>query len=120
MRQQRFVGILNSFDIVAFLAKSDCLEDQDKAMKTPVSQVIVPNNSLLKQVDPGTRCYVELVSCLLMAYLCIEAANRLLLWIVFEDDDKLKSVLMEKNQNRERTNCPLRSIKEKLLVPIVV
>lgn len=55
MRQQRFVGILNSFDIVAFLAKSDCLEDQDKAMKTPVSQVIVPNNSLLKQVDPGTR-----------------------------------------------------------------
>ncbi|KAL5566759.1 hypothetical protein UlMin_029923 [Ulmus minor] len=55
MRQQRLVGILNSFDIVAFLARSECLEDQDKAMKTPVSDVIVPNNSVLRQVDPGTR-----------------------------------------------------------------
>ncbi|KAK7243278.1 hypothetical protein RIF29_38071 [Crotalaria pallida] len=55
MRQQRFVGILNSFDIVAFLAKNECLEDQDKALKTPVSEVVVPNNSLLRLVDPGTR-----------------------------------------------------------------
>lgn len=55
MRQLRFVGILNSFDIVSFLAKSDCLEDQDKAMKTPVSEVVLPNSSLLRQVDPGTR-----------------------------------------------------------------
>ncbi|KAL4609796.1 CBS domain-containing protein CBSX6 [Castanea sativa] len=55
MRQQRFVGILNSLDIVAFLARSECLEDQDKAMKTPVSEVVGPNNTLLRQVDPGTR-----------------------------------------------------------------
>ncbi|TKY65363.1 CBS domain-containing protein CBSX6 [Spatholobus suberectus] len=55
MRQQRFVGILSSFDIVAFLAKSQCLEDQDKALKTPVSEVVVPNNSLLRVVDPATR-----------------------------------------------------------------
>ncbi|XP_027351688.1 CBS domain-containing protein CBSX6 [Abrus precatorius] len=55
MRQQRFVGILSSFDIVAFLAKNQCLEDQDKALKTPVSEVVVPNNSLLRLVDPATR-----------------------------------------------------------------
>ncbi|XP_058737444.1 CBS domain-containing protein CBSX6 [Vicia villosa] len=55
MRQMRFVGILSSFDIVAFLAKSQCLEDQDKAMKTPVSEVVLSNNSLLRLVDPGTR-----------------------------------------------------------------
>ncbi|KAF2307382.1 hypothetical protein GH714_026769 [Hevea brasiliensis] len=55
MRQQRFVGILNSLDIVAFLARAQCLEDQEKAMKTPVSEVVVPDNSLLKQVDPATR-----------------------------------------------------------------
>ncbi|OIW01138.1 hypothetical protein TanjilG_25246 [Lupinus angustifolius] len=55
LRQQRFVGILNSFDLVAFLAKNECLEDQDKALKTPVSEVVVPNNSLLGLVDPGTR-----------------------------------------------------------------
>ncbi|KAK7374363.1 hypothetical protein VNO80_07793 [Phaseolus coccineus] len=55
MRQQRFVGILSSFDIVAFLAKSQCLEDQDKALKIPVSEVVVPNNSLLRLVDPATR-----------------------------------------------------------------
>ncbi|KAF9661368.1 hypothetical protein SADUNF_Sadunf19G0061600 [Salix dunnii] len=54
-RLQRFVGILNSLDIVAFLASSECLEDQDKAIKTPVSQVVVPNTSLLKLVDPATR-----------------------------------------------------------------
>jgi CBS domain-containing protein len=55
MRHQRFVGILDSFDIVAFLAKSESLEDRDEAMKTPVSEVVVPNNSLLKLVDPATR-----------------------------------------------------------------
>ncbi|XP_044500058.1 CBS domain-containing protein CBSX6-like [Mangifera indica] len=55
MRQQRFVGILNSFDIVSFLARAESLEDQDTAMKTPVSEVVVPNTSLLRQVDPGTR-----------------------------------------------------------------
>ncbi|KAI3918957.1 hypothetical protein MKW98_017405 [Papaver atlanticum] len=55
MRQQRFVGIINSLDIVAFLAREDCLKDQDKAMKTPVSDFIIPNKSLLKEVDPGTR-----------------------------------------------------------------
>ncbi|KAL9342157.1 hypothetical protein Peur_065482 [Populus x canadensis] len=54
-RQQRFVGILNSLDIVAFLASTECLEDQDKSIKTSVSQVVVPNASLLKQVDPATR-----------------------------------------------------------------
>ncbi|XP_021282363.1 CBS domain-containing protein CBSX6 [Herrania umbratica] len=55
MRQQRFVGILTSLDIVSFLAKTQCLEDQDKAMKAQVSDVVVPNNALLKIVDPGTR-----------------------------------------------------------------
>ncbi|XP_071691222.1 CBS domain-containing protein CBSX6-like [Rutidosis leptorrhynchoides] len=55
MRHQRFVGILNPLDIVAFLAKEDCLKDQEKALKTPVSEVIVPDNTLLKEVDPGTR-----------------------------------------------------------------
>ncbi|KAF8402213.1 hypothetical protein HHK36_013165 [Tetracentron sinense] len=54
-QQQRFVGIIDAFDIVAFLAREGCLEDQDKAMKTPVSEVVVPNSSLLKEVDPGTR-----------------------------------------------------------------
>lgn len=55
MRQTRFVGILSSFDVVGFLAKSSCLEDQDKALKTPVSEFVVRNNYLLKLVDPGTR-----------------------------------------------------------------
>ncbi|KAA8538925.1 hypothetical protein F0562_025617 [Nyssa sinensis] len=55
MRQQRFVGILNSLDIVAFFARDGSLDDQDKAMKTPVSEVVIPNNSLLKVVDPATR-----------------------------------------------------------------
>lgn len=55
MRLQRFVGILNPLDIVGFLAKDDCLKDQEKALKTPVSEVIVPDNTLLKEVDPGTR-----------------------------------------------------------------
>ncbi|CAH9067188.1 unnamed protein product [Cuscuta epithymum] len=55
MRQQRFVGILNSLDIVAFLSRKECLADQEKAMKTPVSEVVVPNSSLLKELDPATR-----------------------------------------------------------------
>lgn len=55
MRQQRFVGILNSLDIVTFLARSECLRDQERAMKIPVSEVVRPNNTLLRQVDPGTR-----------------------------------------------------------------
>lgn len=55
MRQLRFVGILTSFDIVAFLAKDWCLENQEKAMKTPVSEVVIPNSSLLKEVHPATR-----------------------------------------------------------------
>lgn len=55
MRHQRFVGILNPLDIVAFLARDDCLNDQEKALKTPVSEVVVPDTSLLKEVDPGTR-----------------------------------------------------------------
>ncbi|KAK4763825.1 hypothetical protein SAY87_013263 [Trapa incisa] len=55
MRQQRFVGILDALDIVAFLSRSESLQDQEKAMKTPVSEVVVSNNSLLRMVDPGTR-----------------------------------------------------------------
>ncbi|KAL9234879.1 hypothetical protein vseg_009695 [Gypsophila vaccaria] len=55
MRLSRFVGILNPLDIVAFLAKDWCLNDHDKALKTPVSEVVVPDNSLLKEVDPATR-----------------------------------------------------------------
>ena len=69
MRQQRFVGVLSSFDIVAFLAKSRCLEDQDKALKTPVSEVVVHNNSLLRVVDPATR-YMILLLNLLRMHLC--------------------------------------------------
>lgn len=55
MRRKRFVGILNSLDIVAFLAREECLADQEKAMKAPVSEVVVPDNSLLKELDPATR-----------------------------------------------------------------
>ncbi|KAJ4968012.1 hypothetical protein NE237_014713 [Protea cynaroides] len=55
MRQQRFMGIINSLDIVAFLARAECLVDQEKALKTPIAEVVVPNNSLLKEVDPATR-----------------------------------------------------------------
>ncbi|KAK9141369.1 hypothetical protein Scep_011050 [Stephania cephalantha] len=54
-RRQRFVGILNSMDIVAFLAREECLGDQEKAMRTPVSEVVLPNNSLLRELDPATR-----------------------------------------------------------------
>ncbi|KAL3650126.1 CBS domain-containing protein cbsx6 [Castilleja foliolosa] len=57
-KQQRFVGILNALDIVAFLAREDCLANQDKALNTPVSDVVVPNSSALKVVDPGTRVCV--------------------------------------------------------------
>ncbi|CAM8931530.1 hypothetical protein QQ045_023842 [Rhodiola kirilowii] len=55
MRQQRFVGILNSLDIVSFLARDWCLNNQEMALKTPVSEVVVPDSSLLKEVDPATR-----------------------------------------------------------------
>lgn len=55
MKQQRFVGILSSLDIVAFLARTENLEDQERAMKVPVSEAVVPNYSLLRQVDPATR-----------------------------------------------------------------
>lgn len=54
-RQQRFVGILNSLDIVDFLARNECVVDREKALKTPVSQVVFPNSSLLWEADPGTR-----------------------------------------------------------------
>lgn len=54
-RQQRFIGILNALDIVAFLARDDCLADQEKAINTPVSEIVTPANSALKVVDPGTR-----------------------------------------------------------------
>ncbi|KAL5703145.1 CBS domain-containing protein cbsx6 [Ranunculus cassubicifolius] len=54
-RQLRFVGIINSLDVVEYLSRNDCLKDPEKAMKTPVSEVVVPNNLLLKEVDPGTR-----------------------------------------------------------------
>ncbi|KAG9142070.1 hypothetical protein Leryth_027508 [Lithospermum erythrorhizon] len=57
MRQQRFVGILTSLDIVAFLARPESLADQENAFKTPVAEVLVPNNAFLKEVDPGTRCH---------------------------------------------------------------
>lgn len=52
-KAERFVGILNSLDVVAFIAKAG--GDQDKAMRTPVSEVVMPNQGLLKEVDPGTR-----------------------------------------------------------------
>ncbi|KAA0047732.1 CBS domain-containing protein CBSX6 [Cucumis melo var. makuwa] len=55
MKQQRFVGILSSLDIVAFLARAENLEDQERAMKAPVSEAVVANYSLLRQVDPATR-----------------------------------------------------------------
>ncbi|KAE8673710.1 hypothetical protein F3Y22_tig00111774pilonHSYRG00047 [Hibiscus syriacus] len=41
-------------------SKSQCLEDQEKAMKTKVSDVVVPNNALLKVIDPATRCSQEM------------------------------------------------------------
>ncbi|CAL9127970.1 unnamed protein product [Musa textilis] len=50
---ERFVGMLNSSDVVAFLALSGA--DPEKAMRTPVAEVVTPNPGLLKEVDPGTR-----------------------------------------------------------------
>lgn len=58
-RQQRFVGILNAWDIVVFLSREDCLADQDKALNTPVSDVVIPNNSALQVVDPATRYFPQ-------------------------------------------------------------
>ncbi|XP_072964862.1 CBS domain-containing protein CBSX6-like [Typha angustifolia] len=49
----RFVGLLSSLDVVAFLAKAG--EDHERAMGTPVAEVLVENPGLLKEVDPGTR-----------------------------------------------------------------
>lgn len=54
-RQQRFVGIINSLDVVEFLSRDECLKDQDKALRTPVAEVVKPNKSLLREVDAGTR-----------------------------------------------------------------
>lgn len=70
MRQQRFLGILNPLDIVAFLARDSCLEDQEKALRTPVSEVVIPNNSLLKEVDPGTRLVNSLSLSLSLSCYC--------------------------------------------------
>ncbi|WOK96619.1 hypothetical protein Cni_G05326 [Canna indica] len=50
----RFVGILNSLEVVAFLARAGA-DGQEKAMRTPVSELVTPNPNLLKMVDPGTR-----------------------------------------------------------------
>ncbi|KAJ0972601.1 hypothetical protein J5N97_020560 [Dioscorea zingiberensis] len=52
-RASRFVGILHSMDLVAFLAKAG--EEHERAMRTPVAEVVKPNPTLLKEVDPGTR-----------------------------------------------------------------
>lgn len=51
-RAGRFVGMLNALDLVSFLAS---VEDREKGMKTPVSEIVVPNEGLLKEVDPQTR-----------------------------------------------------------------
>ncbi|XP_020580687.1 CBS domain-containing protein CBSX6 [Phalaenopsis equestris] len=51
-RAARFVGILNSLDVVAFLAREG---DREKAMGTPVREVVKHNPSLLKEVDPAAR-----------------------------------------------------------------
>ncbi|XP_072974335.1 CBS domain-containing protein CBSX6-like [Typha angustifolia] len=49
----RFVGVLTSLDVVAFLARVG--GDHQAAMRTAVSEVVVPNPGLLREVDPGTR-----------------------------------------------------------------
>lgn len=51
-RVTRFVGMLNSLDVVAFIAR---VGDHEAALRSPVSEVVTPNASLLKEVDPGTR-----------------------------------------------------------------
>ncbi|CAN1175286.1 hypothetical protein LINPERPRIM_LOCUS30755 [Linum perenne] len=37
------------------LAMPECLADQEMAMNTPVSELVLHNNSLLKLVDPATK-----------------------------------------------------------------
>jgi CBS domain-containing protein len=54
-RQDRFLGILSALDIVAHLSNESSLMDPDAALNTPVSQILVRDNSLLRQVDPATR-----------------------------------------------------------------
>ncbi|MQL79817.1 hypothetical protein Taro_012230 [Colocasia esculenta] len=51
-RAVRFVGMLNSLDVVAYMA---LVGDNERALRSPVSEVVTPNASLLKEVDPGTR-----------------------------------------------------------------
>ncbi|KAI0530744.1 hypothetical protein KFK09_000292 [Dendrobium nobile] len=51
-RAARFVGILNSLDVVAFLARKG---GREKAMGTPVREIVRHNPSLLKEVDPVAR-----------------------------------------------------------------
>nr|XP_009386039.1 PREDICTED: CBS domain-containing protein CBSX6-like [Musa acuminata subsp. malaccensis] len=51
--EERFVGMLNSLDVVAFLARAG--GDRDRAMRTPVSEVVTPNPNLLREVDPCVR-----------------------------------------------------------------
>ncbi|KAI0530745.1 hypothetical protein KFK09_000293 [Dendrobium nobile] len=51
-RAARFIGILNSLDVVAFLAREG---DREKAMGTPVREIVRHNPSLLKEVDPVAR-----------------------------------------------------------------
>ncbi|PKA63827.1 CBS domain-containing protein CBSX6 [Apostasia shenzhenica] len=51
-RAPRFVGILNSLDVVAFLAKE---VDREVAMRKPVREIVRSNPLLLKEVDPATR-----------------------------------------------------------------
>lgn len=53
---ERFVGMLNSLDVVAFLARSGAGADHERVMRTtPVADVVVRNPGLLREVDPGTR-----------------------------------------------------------------
>lgn len=49
----RFLGMINSLEVAAFLARTG--GDHDRAMRTPVSEVVTPNPSLLKEVDPRVR-----------------------------------------------------------------
>ncbi|KAL4192531.1 hypothetical protein AMTRI_Chr06g194740 [Amborella trichopoda] len=55
MKQQRFVGILSALDVIGYLAKVSGSLDHESALKTAVSEVVVSNTSILKEVDPGTR-----------------------------------------------------------------
>eukprot|EP01018_Ginkgo_biloba_P035317 Gb_19900 [translate_table: standard] len=54
-RQDRFIGILSALDIIAHLSTERSLTDPDAALKVPVSEIVIPNNSLLRQVAPATR-----------------------------------------------------------------